>query len=234
MIPRAHGYLPTRLLGRKQVLRMVGERKIRIEPILDQQQFDHTGVDLRLDCFFREFVRTERAYVTPAEDADNTVLREIEAFRHDFFLQPGEFALGQSFEYIALPNDVLCFLNGRSSLGRRGLVVHATANVVDPGWRGHLVFELANLGTMPIQLVPLMRIAKLVFLKTAAVEPYQGAYVGQIRITPPPRDPLVARLVQISREASRNEIDVLQSKAAETPRALEQARGRVRTAHRRR
>lgn len=210
---------------------MVRGRKIRIEPILDQQQFDHTGVDLRLDCFFREFIRTERAHVTPAEDADNTVLRELEAFRHDFFLQPGEFALGQSLEYIALPNDVLCFLNGRSSLGRRGLVVHATANVVDPGWQGHLVFELANLGTMPIQLVPLMRIAKLVFLKTAAVEPYQGAYSGQIRITPPPRDPLVARLIEISREASENESDARRNEGEENLRAPEQSRAPVRTGH---
>jgi dCTP deaminase len=190
------------LLNRRELIDLIRQRKILVEPLLDQNQIDNIGVDLRLDCFFREFVRTEQPYLTPAEETPGSILREIEPFRDSFFLQPGEFALGQSLEYIALPNDVLCFLNGRSSLGRRGLVVHATANVVDPGWRGHLVFELANLGAMAIQLVPLMRIARLVFLRTKLVKPYNGAYVGQIRNPPPPRDKLVHQLVELARKGT--------------------------------
>jgi dCTP deaminase len=192
------------LLGKSELLRLLKRRSIMVEPMLDATaQVDNIGIDLRLDCFFREFIRTERAHITPAESArGTTVLREIEPFRDSFYLQPGEFALAQSLEYIALPNNVLCFLNGRSSLGRRGLVVHATANVVDPGWRGHLVFELANLGTMPIELVPLMRIARLIFMRTKSVQPYEGDYVGQIRITDPPADRLVQRLKQLTLAAS--------------------------------
>src|ERR1700722_2824875 len=168
----------TELLDKVEILKLLKRRRIILEPLLDESsQVDNIGVDLRLDSFFREFVRTERPYTTPAESASGTtLLTEIEPFRDSFFLQPGEFALAQSLEYIVLPNDILCFLNGRSSLGRRGLVVHATANVVDPGWRGHLVFELANLGTMAIELMPLMRIARLIFMRTTKVMPYDGDY----------------------------------------------------------
>jgi dCTP deaminase len=184
------------LVSERDLKELMGRRELVIAPLLDAAaQVDHVGIDLRLDCFFREFIRTQSPYVSPAEPAHGTILREVEAFRDSFFLQPGEFALAQSLEYIALPNDILALLNGRSSLGRRGLVVHATANIVDPGWRGHLVFELANLGSVPIELVPLMRIARLVFLRVGAVEAYKGPYEGQIRITPPPADKLAAALV---------------------------------------
>lgn len=192
------------LLDRKELLKLIGRRRLLIEPLLSEKQVENIGVDLRLDCFFREFIRTERPYLTPADDSSATVLREIEVFRHSFFLQPGEFALGQSFEYISLPSDLLGLLNGRSSLGRMGLVVHATANVVDPGWRGHLVFELANLGTMPIELVPLMRVARLVFLRTNVVQEYSGSYLAQIRIPPPSKDKLVEAILARSRREARD------------------------------
>jgi len=186
------------LIGKSDVISLIEQRRLLVEPILDlESQLDELGLDLRLDCFFREFVRTDRGFISPGDEAHGTNLREIEPFRDSFFLQPGEFALAQCLEYIALPNDVLCFLNGRSSLGRRGLIVHATANIVDPGWRGHLVFELANLGVLPIELFPLMRVARLVFMRTKPVEAYEGPYVGQIRINPPPRDPLVLRLMEM-------------------------------------
>lgn len=184
----------TQLVGKRELRRLLQERKLLIEPLLAPSQVDNTGIDLRLDCFFREFVRTEHAYVSPAENSNETVLREIEPFRDSFFLQPGEFALAQSLEYLALPNNLLAMLNGRSSLGRRGLVVHATANIVDPGWVGHLVFELANLGTMPIQLTPLLRVAKLIFLRTQEVGPYGGQYSGQLRINPPKADPFMRQM----------------------------------------
>lgn len=188
----------TQLVPKKELELLLDSRELLIEPLLDREhQIDQLGIDLRLDAFYREFVRTTQPYVSPGEEPAYTVLREIEPFRHQFYLQPGEFALAQSFEYIALPNNLLCLLNGRSSLGRRGLVVHATANVVDPGWRGHLVFELANLGPMPIELVPLMRIARLIFLRTTPVREYGGSFLGQTRITPPKADALVAKLIDL-------------------------------------
>ena len=114
---------PTQLLGKADIACLIADRHLLVEPMLDiDSQLDQMGLDLRLDCFFREFVRTDRGSISPGDEAHGTTLREIEPFRDSFFLQPGEFALAQSLEYIALPNDVLCFLNGRSSLGRRGLV----------------------------------------------------------------------------------------------------------------
>lgn len=195
-------HLPSGLLGQAEIVKRLHSRSLIVEPLLDvDAQVNSTGIDLRLDFFFREFVRTQKAFITPAEDAEaETVLREVEPFDKSFFLQPGEFALAQSLEYIALPDDVLGFLNGRSSLGRRGLVVHATANVVDPGWCGHLVFELANLGTMPIELIPLMRVAKLVFFETAPVTRYSGNFLGQVRINPPGADPF-AKMIYEQRAA---------------------------------
>ena len=192
---------PGNLLSKDDLTALLRDRSLIVSPLLDANaQIGNTGIDLRLDCFLREFIRTQQPFLSPAHPAHGSVIREIEPFRAStsFFLQPGEFALAQSLEYISLPANVICFLNGRSSLGRRGLVVHATANVVDPGWRGHLVFELANLGTMPIELVPLMRIARLVFLRIAPTAAYDGTYVGQIRITPPGPDRLVAAIKKLA------------------------------------
>ena len=185
----------TQVLGSDELRRLMANRELLIEPLLDSRQVDPIGVDLRLDCFFREFVRTERHSIS-LSDRTPTLLRELQPFTGRFYLQPLEFVLAQSLEYIALPNNVLAFLNGRSSLGRRGLIVHATANVVDPGWCGHLVFELANLGSMPIELVPLMRIARLILFQTREVEPYRGKFKGQLRINEPAPDELVKKLDQ--------------------------------------
>lgn len=172
------------------------ERSLLIEPLLSPAQIDPMGVDLRLDNYFGEFVRTSEPFLSPAHQGQGLKFTEKEFFHESYFLQPGEFVLGQSFEYIVLPKNVIGFLNGKSSLGRRGLVVHATANVIDPGWKGHIVFELANLGTMPLELVPLMKIARLVFFKGNEVEGYEGTFTGQIRILPPKPD---EELVQIKR-----------------------------------
>jgi dCTP deaminase len=184
------------LFDQNELRDIIRKRRLLIEPILDEKQIEGVGVDLRLDCFFREFVRTSIPFVSVGAPSQDTVLREIEPFKDSFFLQPGEFALAQSLEYVALDARMIGILNGRSSLARRGLVVHATANLVDPGWKGHLTFELANLGAMPIQLVPLMRIARLVPLRTQEVELYKGQFTGQLRIAEPRPDPLVQELVK--------------------------------------
>ena len=91
-----------------------------------------------------------------------------------------------SYEYIWLPGNVLGLLNGKSSLARRGLVVHATANVIDPGWKGHIVFELANLGKMPIELIPLMRVARIIlFWEEKPLGQYEGEFSKQLKLTQP-------------------------------------------------
>jgi len=182
------------ILTRADIENLRKERLLLIEPLLSPAQIDPMGVDLRLDNYFGEFVRTSEPFLSPAHQGQGLKFTEKEFFHESYFLQPGEFVLGQSFEYIVLPNNVIGFLNGKSSLGRRGLVVHATANVIDPGWKGHIVFELANLGTMPLELMPLMKIARLVFFKGNEVVGYGGTFTGQIRILPPKPD---EELVQI-------------------------------------
>ena len=176
------------LLG-SDIKELMGRRELLVEPILDaDSQIDSTGVDIRLDNVFGEFVRIDEPYLSPAYPGRGLNFVEKEFFHATYFLQPGAFALAKSFEYIALPDNVIALLNGKSSLGRRGLIVHATANIVDPGWRGHIVFELVNLGTMPIELFPLLRVAKLVFFRTDNAEPYTGKFRGQIDIIPPSPD----------------------------------------------
>ena len=185
----------TELLLATQIQGLMRRRELLIEPILKpEDQLKQTGVDLRLDNVFGEFERVAEPYLSPAQEGKGIRRVEKEFFYDTYFLQPGEFALGKSFEYIALPNNVVAMLNGKSSLGRRGLIVHATANIIDPGWRGHIVFEFVNLGTMPIELFPLMCVAKLVFFRIPPATGYTGKYAGQIDIITPGRDEDAFRL----------------------------------------
>ena len=174
----------------------LGSKEIIVEPLLQSKQIDATGVDLRLDNNFKEFIRTNEPFLSPGKK--NLNLQPIKKdFSGSLFLQPGEFVLGLSFEYICLPNNVISLLNGKSAMGRRGLQVHATANIIDPGWKGHIVFELSNLGKMPIQLIPLMRVAKLLFIELPKeTVGYSGTFNGQVEIMDPPVDEFVKNIYE--------------------------------------
>jgi deoxycytidine triphosphate deaminase len=130
-------------------------------------------------------------YETRAREDDFSTFTsevELECFSDSYFLQPKQFVLAQTFEYFALPNFLVGHLDGRSSLARQGLMVHATAGLVDPGFKGHLVFELLNAGEMPIKLYPLMRLAKMSFNLTQPTDGYTGQYNMQIKIRGPKND----------------------------------------------
>jgi len=187
------------ILSRGELNALRKERRILIDPLLSEKQMDSIGVDLRLDSHFGEFVRTTEPYLSPVQQGQGLKFIEREFFHESYFLQPGEFVLAQSFEYLALPTDVIGFLNGKSGLGRRGLVVHATANVIDPGFKGHIVFELVNLGKMPLELIPLMRIARVVFFQGDDVDGYSGHFSGQIRIMPPRPDSELMKIQEWSK-----------------------------------
>ncbi|MBI1725093.1 MAG: dCTP deaminase [Candidatus Tectomicrobia bacterium] len=178
-----------RAIKNSELIQMMKQRRVLIEPILNcqaQVPGNDVGVDLRLDVSFWEFSRTSEHSLNAAIKARPLTSHRLEFLRDSFFLQPGEFVLALSFEYIWLPNNVLALLNGKSSLARRGLVVHATANVIDPGWKGHIVFELANLGKMPIELFPLMRIARLIpFIEEYSMGNYRGEFSCQIKVEQP-------------------------------------------------
>src|SRR5439155_21785462 len=147
-----------------------------------------------------EFQSTRKPMIDPADLVlDYVKISEIDFYGEPYALQAGHFVLGKTFEYVSLPKDIVGLLEGRSSVGRQGLMVHVTAGVVDPGFSGHLVFELANVGKMPILLYPLMRIARMTFLRTNSTEEYRGKFAIQLRVRIPPVDPDLSKIQKMSK-----------------------------------
>jgi len=163
-----------RLLTKEEIKERIDNEKIFIIPILDEdKQLGPSSVDVRLDCYFLETKHTGKGIVEvhePMDPHDSTKLETVDLFKGHYTLQPGEFVNCQTFEYIALSPDIFGLIDGRSSLGRLGVVVHSTASSIDPGWEGHLTLELHNDGKMPVKLLPLMRVARLLFFEIPKVD----------------------------------------------------------------
>ena len=124
-----------------------------------------SSIDVRLDKYFRLFDNHKYPYIDPAEDQpDLTRLVEI-AHDEPLILHPGEFVLGSILETVTLPDDIAARVEGKSSLGRLGLLTHSTAGFVDPGFSGHVTLELSNVATLPIKLWPGMKVGQLCFLR---------------------------------------------------------------------
>jgi dCTP deaminase len=139
-----------------------------------------SSVDLHCDGLFRVFRNDTTPYIDPKQaQEDLTELVEVKE-EGAFILHPGEFVLGSTLERVALPNDLVARLEGKSSLGRLGLLIHSTAGFVDAGWDGHLTLELSNVATLPIALYPGMKIGQISFLRmtTAADLPYGSNEAG--------------------------------------------------------
>jgi dCTP deaminase len=163
--------------------------RVRIEPY-DAVDLQPSSVDLHLDRSFRVFRNNRYAYIDVRQSQPD--LTELLAIRDDepFILHPGEFVLGQTVEWVELPDDLVARLEGKSSLGRLGLLIHSTAGYVDPGWRGNLTLELSNVASLPIALYQGMRIGQISFFRMSSpVErPYGSAglrskYQGQSQPT---------------------------------------------------
>ena len=138
--------------------------QIGLEP-LEMGLLQPSSIDVRLDRFFRLFDNHKYAFIDPAEQQDElTRLIEVDP-AEPFILHPGEFVLGSTYEFVTLPDDVAARLEGKSSLGRLGLLTHSTAGFVDPGFKGHVTLELSNVATLPIKLWPGMKIGQLCFFK---------------------------------------------------------------------
>jgi dCTP deaminase len=153
--------------------------RIRIVPY-DPVDLQPSSVDLHLDRSFRVFRNNRYAFIDPREaQPDLTELLEV---RDDepFILHPGEFVLGQTLEWVELPDDLVARLEGKSSLGRLGLLIHSTAGYVDPGWKGTLTLELSNVANLPIALYAGMRIGQISFFRMSSpVErPYGSSELG--------------------------------------------------------
>jgi dCTP deaminase len=153
--------------------------RIVIEPF-DESDIQPSSVDLHLDRFFRVFRNHTMGHIDVKQNLED--LTELVEIAHDgaFMLHPGEFALGSTSERIGLPDDLVARLEGKSSLGRLGLLIHSTAGFVDAGWDGHLTLELSNVANLPITLYPGMKIGQISFLKmtTPADVPYGSSSLG--------------------------------------------------------
>jgi dCTP deaminase len=169
----------TSVLSDGTILRLVEEGRIRVEP-WDSSLVQPASVDLRLGDSFRVFhnyrVSTIDLREPPENLTEEVVVRPDEAF----VIHPGEFCLGRTLEWVELPDDIVARIEGKSSLGRLGLIVHATAGFCDPGWKGTLTLELNNLTRVPIKLYPGLLIAQLSFmtLDRAAERPYGSPELG--------------------------------------------------------
>lgn len=157
------------VLSDNEILELLKDGKLMINPLLDPKtQIQGAKVDLRLDNIFQRIKSEQVTYYDtfPAEGEDATLptyQQIVVSYSDDFVLHPGEFVLGQTFESVHLPKNIFGHLDGRSSLGRQGIIVHATACGVDPGFAGVLCLELSNAGPIPVVLHPLMRIGAISF-----------------------------------------------------------------------
>jgi dCTP deaminase len=161
------------LLSDRDIRSELDSGRVGLDP-LDLSMVQPSSVDVRLDRFFRLFDNHKYQNIDPSLDQpDLTRLVEVEP-DESFVLHPGEFVLGATFEAVTLPDDVAARLEGKSSLGRLGLLTHSTAGFIDPGFSGHVTLELSNVATLPITLWPGMKIGQLCFfrLSSPAEHPY--------------------------------------------------------------
>lgn len=173
------------LLSDRDIKAELEAGRVGLDP-LDLSMIQPSSIDVRLDRYFRLFDNHKYPYIDPAEEQPElTQLVETEDDQ-PFILHPGEFALASTFEQVTLPDDVAARLEGKSSLGRLGLLTHSTAGFIDPGFTGHVTLELSNVATLPIKLWPGMKIGQLCFfrLSSPAEKPYGSSeyssrYQGQ-------------------------------------------------------
>lgn len=177
------------VLSDRDIRAAIEQGRIAIDPF-DPKLLQPASVDITLDRTFRVFRSTRHAYIDLAKGVDD-ITDLVTVDRDPFILHPGEFVLGSTFERVRLASDIVSRVEGKSSLGRLGLLIHSTAGFIDPGWDGHITLELSNVNTIPITLYARMRIGQLSFfpLSSPAERPYGSeglgsSYQGQAGPTP--------------------------------------------------
>ena len=167
------------LLSDGDIRAQIDAKRVALEPY-DSEMIQPSSIDVRLDKFFRVFDNHKYSAIDPSvEQADLTRLVEVDK-ESPFVLHPGEFVLGSTYESVTLPDDIAARLEGKSSLGRLGLLTHSTAGFIDPGFEGNVTLELSNTATLPINLWPGMKIGQLCFfqLSSPAEHPYGSGPYG--------------------------------------------------------
>jgi len=167
------------LLADRDILAQVQAGRVGIDP-WDAAMVQPSSIDVRLDKYFRVFENHRYAVIDPAEDQSELTREVTPPGDGPFVLHPGEFVLGSTYEYVRLPDDIAARLEGKSSLGRLGLLTHSTAGFIDPGFEGHVTLELSNMATLPIKLWPGMKVGQLCFfqLSSPAEHPYGSTEAG--------------------------------------------------------
>jgi dCTP deaminase len=160
------------------IKRLIESGRVVIEPY-DEALMQPSSLDVRVDRYFRVFRNSRYPYIDVRE-AQEELTELVEVDDGPFILHPGEFVLGSTLERIALPDDLVARLEGKSSLGRLGLLIHSTAGFIDPGWDGHVTLELSNVANLPITIYPGMKIGQLSFMRLSepAERPYGSGGLG--------------------------------------------------------
>ncbi len=162
------------ILPDHEIKKLLSEGRVVVEPIDESVQIQPAGIDLRLGNEFRIFKSTSCPFIDTKNQPDEYTESVIRDDDSPFIVHPGEFVLGNVKEYIKLPSDIMGSVDGRSSLGRLGISIHATSASINPGWEGRFVLEISNIGKAPVAIYPGMRIAKLTLhkLSSPAENPY--------------------------------------------------------------
>src|SRR5690348_15265458 len=167
------------VLADRTIARLLAEGRIEIEPY-DDELLQPSSVDVRVDRYFRVFHNNRYPFIDVREEQEDlTELVEVEGDT-PFVLHPGEFVLGSTLERIRLPDDLVARLEGKSSLGRLGLLIHSTAGFIDPGWDGHVTLELSNVANLPITIYHGMKIGQVSFMQLSEPTsmPYGSSKLG--------------------------------------------------------
>ncbi len=168
------------VLSDRTIREYLASGRLVIDPY-DPSLVQPSSVDVRVSSQFRVFHNNRQPYIDvrrPLEDLTDLVVMSGD---EPFILHPGEFVLGSTLERVAIPDDLVARLEGKSSLGRLGLLIHSTAGYIDPGWDGQITLELSNVARLPVTIYPGMPIGQISFLTltTPVDQPYRGKYQGQ-------------------------------------------------------
>jgi len=178
------------LLSDRDIRKELSDGRVGVEPF-EEAMIQPSSVDVRLDKFFRVFENHKYSVIDPSIEQPELTREVIAEDGEHFILHPGEFVLASTYQVITLPDDIAGRLEGKSSLGRLGLLTHSTAGFIDPGFSGHITLELSNVANLPVKLFPGMKIGQLCLIKLSspAEHPYGSAiyasrYQGQRGPTP--------------------------------------------------
>jgi dCTP deaminase len=173
------------LLSDRDIRAEIAANRVGVEPF-EEAMIQPSSVDVRLDKFFRVFENHKYSVIDPSTEQAELTREVIAEGDEPFILHPGEFVLASTYEVITLPDDIAGRLEGKSSLGRLGLLTHSTAGFIDPGFSGHITLELSNVANLPVKLFPGMKIGQLCLIKLSSPaehpygsEKYGSRYQGQ-------------------------------------------------------